>query len=211
MGQRLNAADLTVVAPTGIEYLAAQIAIRNHTVVRSGIGQQASAIDMGNAAVICGLAGGLSPELKPGTVVIAKSVSEGGDWPIECHSGLVQAFTAGARRLGFSPVEVRLLGSDHIVTGKERASWFSRGFDAVDMESNHWLKREGPVAVVRVVLDTTEHGLDPAWLNPVRALTRPRLWGQLAWMTVYAPLFALRAARVVAAGLGVLGAEVAQP
>jgi hypothetical protein len=201
---------ITVVTPTMLEYIAGRAVIRGCDIIKSGMGR-ASGHGMGDSPVIlCGLAGGLAPHLVPGTVVIAETVeTEHGD-RFECDSHLNQALIAGARRLGFVPHLVRQWSSATIVTGQERERRTTEGFEAVDMESAHWARNTNRFACVRVVLDTASHSISEEWLTPGRAVWQPRLWSELLWMGGHAPWYALRAARIVASGVGELTAAHGQ-
>jgi hypothetical protein len=89
------------------------------------------------------------------------------------------------------------LTRDALVTGSERASWAQRGYAAVDMETG--LIHSRRLAAVRVVLDTPEREISRAWLEPLRALTHPALWGEGLWLAREAPRCARIAAAVFAA------------
>ena len=120
---------------------------------------------------------------------------------MHCDPALVQALVTAARALHFRPDTRPLLTAPSLIVGDDRRHWFQQGFAAVDMETGLLAGRNLRVATVRVVLDSPEHGISPDWLRPTRALLRPRLWRELFWLGRMAPRYALRAARVLKAGL----------
>ena len=61
------------------------------------------------------------------------------------------------------------------------------------------------VASVRVILDTPDHELSDAWLNPWTVLVRPDAWGQVIWVAREAPRCARLAATVLARALSLDG------
>jgi hypothetical protein len=61
------------------------------------------------------------------------------------------------------------------------------------------------VASVRVVLDTPDRELDPAWGRPLTALWHPAAWLQLPWLAAEGPRCARLAAQVLAAALSAAG------
>jgi hypothetical protein len=88
-----------------------------------------------------------------------------------------------------------------VIVGPARKEWADRGFVAVDMETGLLAGRNLRVATIRVVLDSPEQGISRDWLSPASAVLRPKLWGELFWLCRVAPPYALRAARVLKAGL----------
>jgi 4-hydroxy-3-methylbut-2-enyl diphosphate reductase len=110
--------------------------------------------------VVCGLAGGLAPDLAPGTVVIPDEVAMGTDWTVRCDAELVRRLREAAGRLGSEPHPGPLVTLGSVVRGRERGTWAGRGAVAVDMESAILVRAaRGPAAVVRVVLDTPSREL----------------------------------------------------
>jgi hypothetical protein len=107
---------------------------------------------------------------------------------------------AAARMLHFQPDTRPLLTAPSLVVGNERHTWFQRGFVAADMETGLLAGQNLRVATIRVVLDTPDYGISPAWQEPARALLQPSLWRELFWLSRAAPRYALRAARVLKAG-----------
>jgi hypothetical protein len=91
-----------------------------------------------------------------------------------------------------------MLTATHLVTGSERGLWAKKGFVAVDMESAYLAGRAAGLAVVRVVLDTPQHELSPAWERPSRAALDPRNFRELVWLLRNVPRYSLRAATVLA-------------
>ena len=96
---------------------------------------------------------------------------------------------------------VRLVTADHLVDGPEREEIAQRGFQAVDMETSLYCAPGVAVLSVRTILDTPARSLSPEWLRPAAVLSQPSLWTQLIWLAWASPRYAIRAARVVEAGL----------
>jgi Phosphorylase superfamily len=174
-----DSAELTVAAATRTEALAGRWVLRGLArVVRVGVACRRGAPAPAGPLVVCGLAGGLSPELAPGTVLIPEEVGDAEGWRGRCDPELVGRLVVAARLLGREPVLAPLLSVPFLVRGSARAEWARRGYVAVDMESAVLVRSAGaPAAVVRVVLDT-----------PGRELVRSLPW---------APQYAARAAAVV--------------
>jgi uridine phosphorylase len=145
-----------------------------------------------------GLAGGLRRDLASGTVVVATEVALEDALPVACDQRWVEATASAAQRLGFACVAGRMLTATHLVTGPERALWAKKGFVAVDMESAYLFGRAAGLAVVRVILDTAQRELSPAWERPSRAALDPRNFAELVWLLRRVPRYSLRAASVLA-------------
>ncbi|MYW89637.1 4-hydroxy-3-methylbut-2-enyl diphosphate reductase [Amycolatopsis rubida] len=101
--------------------------------------------------IVAGIGGGLSPEVRPGDMVVATEVrGPSGAVPVPSAPLLAGAL----RRLGLTVHLGPVVGSSHVVRERERASLASSGALAVDMESA-WLAAKGePFAVVRAIVDT---------------------------------------------------------
>lgn len=193
--------NLTIVTATPTEANAVRKAMPGTRVIVTGMGlrdYRAQALD---AAVICGVAGGLRSGVPTGTVVIASEVRRPDGSAIAVDADLTRALEGGARKIGLDPLVAPLLAADELVTGVERAVWAQRGCVAVDMESGGITAAR--LAVVRVILDTPEREISPEWLQPLRASLTPRLWPELLWLARNAPRCARRAAEVASAGFGV--------
>ena len=116
-----------------------------------------------------GIAGGLDPQLRPGTVVVASAiVHEAGSWRTDqVWSGHLLA------RLG-SAVHAPVLGADRpLVEVAEKASWFHRtGAGAVDTESHVAAAAAEdmglPFAALRVIADPAGRAVPDSALAGMR-------------------------------------------
>ena len=172
-----------MVTATRIEEWAARRVLPRARVVRVGIGQGFTTDD---AAISCGLAGGLLDEVPTGTVLIPSEVLRPSGERLICDRQLLATFVAAARRLGYEPLTAPLVTSTAIVRGSARKIWADRGYAGVDMETGEIVAPR--VVAVRVVLDT-----------PQRELS----WRAFLWLVREGPRCSQLAARVVAAGLNV--------
>ena len=195
----MRRSDISVVAAMGVEAWAVRRRAPGLRLMRGGIGLRGWQDDVATAVVVSvGLAGGLRADLAPGTVVIATDVALEDGAKLECDKDWVESLTAAAARLRLPFVAEPVLTALHLVTGGERSRWSEQGFAAVDMESAHLGTRAPTLAVVRVVLDTPNHELSPAWERPGRAALDPRNARELVWLLRNVPRYALRAASVLA-------------
>lgn len=191
--------NVTVVAAMSLEVRAVRRHAPGATVIESGIGLARLAGSLAGLAISCGLAGGLRDDLPTGTIIIPSAVATTEGTAIECDPVWTARLRAGAQSLGYAFIDAALLTSFALVVGDERAVWASRGFAAVDMETGR-IRADG-IAAVRVVLDTPQRELSRDWVNPARALLRPKNWGQMLWLAREGPRCADLAARVIAAAL----------
>jgi 4-hydroxy-3-methylbut-2-en-1-yl diphosphate reductase len=161
-----------VVAPLRVEAraLRAGLPALTATVVRGGMGPRAAracgarlAADSSDVPiVVAGMGGALSPELRPGQIVVATSVTDGAR-RVELPSGPLLA--AQLRRNGHDAVAGPIVSTGSVVRGAERDALAERtGAIAVDMESAWLLTALGRhdhrgLAVVRVVVDSPAHEL----------------------------------------------------
>jgi adenosylhomocysteine nucleosidase len=130
-----------------------------------------------------GIAGGLAPELKAGTVIVSgEVVSEQCRWTIEPRYG--GQLTEFARSIG--AVEGPVLGASSIVATqmeKQRA-WAETRAVAVDLESEIVARTATalgiPFIVLRTIADSARRDLPPASLIPLRANGKPRVCQVLA-------------------------------
>lgn len=190
-----------VVAATSVERRALERARPNARIVECGIAfSRCDPGSFGTTVISCGLAGGVRPDLRTGTVLVADRVRRPNGEELVCDRALVLQLTAAARRLHLEPVVAPLLTSSELVTYEQREAAARDGFAAVDMESG--LIVAPRVGVVRVILDTPEREISSAWRRPLRAFLNPLLWGQALWLSREAPRCARVAADVVARALG---------
>lgn len=200
---RLDPADVTVVVAMGVEARPVRRRSPGLRLLRAGIGLSALERAQLTTEVVfsVGLAGGLAPQLTSGTVVVPAQVAREDGRLIACDPAWSAALLAASRRLGFPTVTLPLLSADGLVTGPNRGLWAGRGFAAVDMETALLAGMVGRVAAVRVVMDTPDREISPAWERPGRAVLDPRNWREGAWIARAAPRYSMRAARVVAAAI----------
>jgi 4-hydroxy-3-methylbut-2-enyl diphosphate reductase len=154
---------------------------------------------LAGTVVTCGVAGSLRPGLPTGTVLVPRRVLRPDGRVLECDVALVSALAEAARRLGHEPDLRDMVTTAALVVGAERAAWATRGCVGADMETG--LLGAERVASVRVVLDTPERELDPAWGRPLTVLWHPAAWSQLPWLASEAPRCARLAAEVLATAL----------
>ncbi len=186
-----------VIAATGVEARALRTAAPGVRIVECGIAfARRSPDSLGTTVISCGLAGGLRRDLPSGTVVVADRVRRTDGTSLTCDRALVLQLTVAARKLGHEPVVAPIVTTGTLVTGAERERWASEGYAAADMESG--LVVAPRVGVVRVILDTPQRELSPAWAHPSSALLNPLLWPQAMQLARNAPRCAAIAAAVVA-------------
>lgn len=195
-------AHVHVLAPTLLEYGAVRCVLPGARAHWAGVRlDRWTGTPDGAIVVVCGLAGALTPGLRPGTVLVPESVGLPDGRIMHCDSALVQALAVAARALRFEPESGPLLTAPSMVVGAERHDWARRGFVAVDMETGLLATRNLRVATIRVVLDSPERGISQQWLRPADALRQPTLWRELLWLGRAAPRYSLRAARILKMGL----------
>ena len=143
----------------------------------------ATAAAQTDCLVSFGIAGGLAPELRAGTVIVSgEVVSEGQHWAIE--PSLRHQLSEFAQSIG--AVEGLVFGASSILatqTEKERVWFISRAL-AVDIESEIVARTATalgiPFIVLRSIADTARRDLPPASLIPLSADGKPDLLGVLA-------------------------------
>jgi Nucleoside phosphorylase len=170
--------DAVIAAPLPVEWVALRRA--RTPVVCTGRGPRRSlrsARRLGEAAVlVAGVAGGLTPEVNVGDLVVASEVRAPDGPARACVGGadLAERLGAAGLRVHYGP----LLSWPRVVDGAERRRLAATGALAVDTESA-WLAPPEPVpfAVVRAVSDTAASplrrpGIVVAGLTALRALRR---------------------------------------
>lgn len=147
-------------------------------------------------AISCGLAGGLRAGLPTGTVLVPLRVRRPDGSELQCDPAAVDALAAAASRLGYTVVHDPVVTSETLVHGAERARWAAQGYAGVDMETG--LIAAPRIACVRVVLDTPQKEISPAWLQPARAMLQPRAWLDLPFLMREGPRCSQIAAKIAA-------------
>lgn len=187
-----------ILAPTLLEYWAVRRTLpharSNWTGVRL---TRWKGTRQGSMVIVCGLAGALTTGLNPGTILVPEQIGFVDGRTMPCDPELVQALMTAAHSLHFQPHTGPLLTSQSLIVGDARRDWSQHGFVAADMETGLLAEQSLRVATIRVVLDSPEHGISPAWLHPTTALLQPPLWRELFWLARAAPQYALRAAQVL--------------
>jgi hypothetical protein len=169
----------------------------NVRVVQCGIAADRSR-NFGEIAISCGLAGGLRNDLPTGTVVIPRRVRRPDGTMLVCDSEISAMLRDAAQRLGHDAVDDPLLTSKTLVHGTERTKWADE-YAAVDMETG--LICATRVACIRVILDTPEREISPAWLKPAQAMLTPSAWRDLPFLAREGQRCARLAAEIIAAAL----------
>jgi Phosphorylase superfamily len=189
--------DITVIAATVIEARAIRKACPSVRVLETGVAlANLDAARLGDVVISCGLAGGLSRELRTGTVLVPREVRRPDGERIVCDAQLQSTLAGSARRLGYDVVDGPMITSAAIVRGDERATFARRGYVGADMESG--LLTAPRIGVIRVILDTPERELSSAWLDPTKAMMNPKNWPEALWLARTAPHCARVAAQVLA-------------
>jgi adenosylhomocysteine nucleosidase len=151
-------------------------------VVRAGDRDHTAALVAAAAKIDCivsfGIAGGLAPELRAGTVVVSgEVVSEGHHWAIEPSIG--RQLSQFARSIG--AIEGLVLGASSILATQteKRRAWAATGALVVDLESEIVARTATalgiPFIVLRSIADTARRDLPPASLVPLTSDGKPDL------------------------------------
>lgn len=146
--------------------------------------------------ISCGLAGGLRADVPTGTVLIPHRVRRPDGTEFECDAVAVASLTDAARACDLRIVHDPLVTVGTLVHGTQRQAWAERGYAGVDMETG--LLRAPRIACVRVVLDTPQREISPAWLRPALALLHPRAWADLPFLMREGPRCSAIAAQLAA-------------
>lgn len=155
--------DTLVLVPLAVEAMAIGRR-RGYRIVCTGMGSRKSeravhrlAGSRVEAIAVVGVCGALDPSLRPGDVFVADEV-RGPNGVVTCDADGIAALCEAA---GLPVARGALISTDHLVTGRERATLFGEGARAVDMESAFLatLAEGRRFAVVRVVVDTVSREL----------------------------------------------------
>jgi 4-hydroxy-3-methylbut-2-enyl diphosphate reductase len=149
--------EVTVATPLLVEYKAVKRALRDARLARTGMGPRKSRASRASIAgdgplLVMGVAGGLSPDVKPGDVIVASEVREGLTVvAVTKTDELVDALTRAGFRVCVGPI----VSVTRVAGEQERVALAATGAIAVDTESaqlvDGWPGR--PIAVVRIVVD----------------------------------------------------------
>ena len=125
-----------------------------------------------------GIAGGLAPELAPGTVIVSgEVVSEREHWAVDPRYR--RHLTDFARTAGAVEGPVFGTGSILATRGEKRRAWVLTRALAVDLESEIVARTATalgiPFIVLRTIADTARRNLPPAALIPLGADGKPQL------------------------------------
>jgi 4-hydroxy-3-methylbut-2-en-1-yl diphosphate reductase len=124
-------------------------------VVRTGMGPRPALAD--GPAIVAGVAGSLSVDVRPADVVVASEVrGDRGTVAVPSAPLLADALRRLGLRVHVGPVVTR----PKPVDGAARRDLAATGAIAVDMESAYLAPASGPFAVVRTIVDTPDH---PLW------------------------------------------------
>jgi len=194
-----------VLAATALEWRAARHALAGTGIrlVRGGVGLrrwEAPSPPL-PALITCGLAGGLRPDLAPGTVVIADSVAFEDGERVTCDPAWRARLVAGSRACGQEPVVGPMLTARRLIVGDARRTWADKGFLAAEMETALLASTGAPLGSLRVVLDAPGREVSAGWSRPALTAADPRRWSETLWLAMRAPGLAGLAARCMAAGL----------
>jgi 4-hydroxy-3-methylbut-2-enyl diphosphate reductase len=173
--------DVLILTPLAVERLAVGRAEAGVQVIQTGMGMDrareaadaARDVDARAVAVV-GFCGALTPDLRPGDLVVATEVRtlDGGTVPCSSAPLLAALRRLGVRRVHAGPI----VSIDHIARDGERQELAGTGAIAVDMESAWLAEAAGsrPLAVLRAVVDTPERELRRAWSTAVSGITAYR-------------------------------------
>ena len=163
--------------------LAAEAKIARRAGFAAVIGEPGEAVARANILVSFGIAGGLLPELKPGSLVVSTEVvSEGGCWRGgEGWRGRIAEFAREAGAVKGPVLGTRAVLATRADKGRARAQ---TGAIAVDLESAAVAAAANaagiPFLVLRAVADSAGRELPPAALIALRADGTPDLARVLA-------------------------------
>ena len=192
---------ITVVTAVDLEYTVVRKTLPpGISVVQAGVALSRKHDRISGIAISCGVCGGLRGDLPAGTVLIPRSVRRPDGTIQSCDQTTVEALSAAARALGVEPVDAPLLTSDAIVHGADRQAWAEQGYAGVDMETGR-MQADG-IAAVRVILDTPQHEISPAWADPKTVIMHPRAWMDLPMMARDAPRWVKLSASIISRALG---------
>jgi 4-hydroxy-3-methylbut-2-enyl diphosphate reductase len=157
-------AEITVATPLLVEYKAVRRALRGARVARTGMGPRKSRASRARIAgdgplVVMGVAGGLSPDVRPGDVVVASEIREGLTVvAVTKADDLVESLRNGGFPVHLGPI----VSVTRVAGEQERVALAATGAIAVDTESaqlvDGWPGR--PIAVVRTIADAASA---PLW------------------------------------------------
>lgn len=207
------ASKILIVTPTAAEYAAVNSGLNKNpdreglSLERCGVGmQQASAfcatIDARsiNCLVLLGWAGGLSPELNPGEIVLGKHALLAGEPPMACTipTGIQENLDRagiGKVRTGDMITTLRVLATPEAKQGAQQMAALAVEMEAYPLAT--WANTNGlPFVHARVILDTVHESLPEVGdsldefgrprIIPIlaRVFRHPALIGQVWWLAL---------------------------
>ena len=150
--------------PLRVEHRAVRRALRGARLVRTGMGPRKSRAGRPRIAgdgplLVMGVAGGLSPEVRPGDIVVASEVREGRTVvAVTKTDDLVAALRDDGFRVHVGPI----VSVARVAGERERAALAATGAIAVDTESAQ-LADDWPGRVIAVVRTVSDAVSAPLW------------------------------------------------
>src|SRR5205823_2924392 len=110
---------------------------------------------------VAGTGGGLTPDLRPGDLVVATEVTDETGRTAATVSPSAPLLAGELRRAGLPARAGRVVTTSRIAHGRDTGRLAADGFLVADLESAHLAAAAGdrPVAVVRAVSDTPQRPL----------------------------------------------------
>jgi len=192
---------VAIVAATGVEASAARWAAPGTLVFKVGIAC-AKRNTFETAVISCGLAGGLRPDVPTGSVLVPRSVRRPDGSELVCDPEMTQALIRSTQDCRKRAIEAPMITSCVLIHGRARSRYAELGYAGADMETG--LLQAPRIACVRVVLDTPQREIDPAWQRPASVLLHARAWRDLPFLMREGRRCAGLAARIAARAIALV-------